>query len=62
MRHTLNLYQDTEGTQFIAIVYDQDKAKEWEKNLDLALVESVELDGTFSNWPTETLFSQDMFV
>lgn len=61
MEYKLNLYKDQEENEFIALIASPEFEKRRENDPELALIDSQPLQGDFTTWPTDVLFSQDMF-
>lgn len=57
----LNLYQDPDGNELIAIITKPEFELECEEDPELELIDSLPLEGNLISWPTDRLFSQDMF-
>lgn len=57
----LNLYQDPDGNELIAIITNPEFELQCGDDPELKLVASLPLEGYLTPWPTDRLFSQDMF-
>ena len=57
----LNLYQDPNGNEILAIITNPEYEQQCKDDPELRLIDSVPLKGNFTPWPTDRLFSQDMF-
>ena len=57
----INLYQDPDGNELIAIITNPEFESDCEDNPELKLINSLPLEGDLTPWPTHQLFSRDMF-
>ena len=57
----LNLYEDSDGNELLAIITNPEYEQQCKADPELKLIRWVPLEGNFTPWPTDRLFSQDMF-
>ena len=55
----LNLYEDEDGKEYIAIITSGEFEAEAVGDYGMKLIDSTELIGDFTSWPTDRFMAQD---